>query len=120
MAVQRLARNTLKNAMEMERGETADAGQPDQRKFAVEIFRDVVEHAIDPIVIVLVAPHAGSHQYVQPNSPGLRMRRDLSRGRSPRTAVHPPRRREPHLNGLPFTVIGLITRYNLATIRLSD
>ena len=59
----------LKNAVEVERGETADAGQSRQREFAVEMLRDVVEHAIDPVVIVLVAPHHASRQYVQPNRP---------------------------------------------------
>ena len=57
VAVQRLARDALKNAVEVERREAADAGQPGQRKFAIEMLRDIVEHAIDPVVIVLVAPH---------------------------------------------------------------
>src|SRR5581483_4841823 len=57
VSVQRLAGDAVKDAVEMEWGETADARELGQGQLAVEMVRDVVEHAVHPIPVVLVAAH---------------------------------------------------------------
>jgi NAD(P)-dependent dehydrogenase (short-subunit alcohol dehydrogenase family) len=63
MIVQRLARDSLNDPMEVERGETTDSGQPGQRKFSVQMLANIVEYAVNALVIVTVAPHRPSPDY---------------------------------------------------------
>jgi hypothetical protein len=63
--VQRLARDSLKDPMEVERGETTDFGQPGQRKFSVQMLSNIVEHAVNALVMVMVAAHRSGPHYIQ-------------------------------------------------------
>jgi hypothetical protein len=57
MVIQGFAGNDLKDAMEVERREAGDGREAVEREIAVEMLGDVVQYAIDTVVIVLVGPH---------------------------------------------------------------